>query len=87
MKKKILTIFMSIAMMFSFAIVLFACGNPKPTGFTVYIGNNIVTSENNTLNFEYGETIDISSEIVVKVHFTTILKKLSHRAKKGTLTL
>ncbi len=74
--KKILNLLCAFTIIFASAICLSACCKPKATGFDVYIGDTVVSSENNVVTITYGDELDWTELITVKENYSDDTQKV-----------
>lgn len=78
MKKKIFTFLCVLILVFPCIFLFSACNkdkNPKETGFSVYIGDTIASSEHNSISVEYGAKLNWDNLISVKVNYDNNTEK------------
>ena len=75
-----------LAILLPCAIWLSGCGcseDPKVTGFNVYIGDSLVTDENNTITITYGDDIDWDNLLSVKRNFSDGVQEAISEGQNG----
>jgi len=70
MKKKFLSFIFSLLLILPMALVISGCNeDPKLKGFQVFYKGEDITDEGKTITIEIDDTIDLSSDIVVKLEY------------------